>query len=166
LAFAPHAGLSSGDRILPEDLQAQPVRFLAGSAYVWQNPERAFTSGSIHRKIAPVEGEDRVDTLSIRQIDQRGIGELRPDVLILLHYFGDRFGFGACQRKHDKETLADTTEKLLGSTWISTKEPNSFGDYRPAGKQRSWESPKHVHTNLVVLICAGKDGDQWASVHE
>ena len=162
----PRAGLSIGDRILPKDLQTQPVRFLARSAYVWQNPERAFTSRSIHRKIAPVEGKDRVDTLSIRQIDQRCIGELRLDVLIPLHYFGDCFGFGARQRKQDKEILADAAQKLLGSTSISTKKPNSFRDYRPAGKQGSRESPKHVHTNLVVLICAGKDGDQWAGVHE
>src|SRR5271157_386290 len=65
----------------------------------WQDAESAIASGAIHGKIPAVEGEDGVDPFAASQINQRGVGQLRTDVLVLLHHFGNRAGLRAGERK-------------------------------------------------------------------
>src|SRR5664279_1409491 len=65
----------------------------------WQDAESAIASGAIHGKIPAVEGEDGVDAFAASQINQRGVGQLRTDVLVLLHHIGNRAGLRAGQRK-------------------------------------------------------------------
>ena len=65
----------------------------------WQDAESAIASGAIDGKIPAIEGEDGVDAFAASQINQGGVGQLRTDVLVLLHYFGNGAGLGAGEWK-------------------------------------------------------------------
>src|SRR5271165_2036495 len=65
----------------------------------WHDTESANVRGAIHAKIPAIEGEDGVDPFAAGQINQRGVGQLRTDVLVPFHRFGNGAGLGAGERK-------------------------------------------------------------------
>jgi hypothetical protein len=65
----------------------------------WHDTESAIVRGAIDGKVAAIEGEDGVDAFAASQINQRGVGQLRTDVLVLFHYFGNGAGLRAGERK-------------------------------------------------------------------
>ena len=126
--------------------------------------------GAIQGKIPPIEGEDGVDPLATGQINQRGIGQLRTDVLVLLHHIGNGAGLRAGEREQFQKAALPTrtaaSQKLLDSPRMGTQEPRSLGDYRPAGKQRAGELMKGLDASGVVPVDAGENGHQRSSVDQ
>src|SRR5438445_5431845 len=65
----------------------------------WDNAKSAFVGRAIHAKISPVESEDSIDSFAVCQVNQRGIGQLRANALVLLYHFGNGAGLCAGQGK-------------------------------------------------------------------
>jgi hypothetical protein len=57
----------------------------------------------VHREVPPIERKDHVKTIALGQIDQRGIGKLRPNISVFFHEPSDFRRLGALEGKKFEE---------------------------------------------------------------
>jgi hypothetical protein len=133
---------------------------------LWDDLESASPPRSVNRKIALVQRENRVNLLAICKINQNNIGELRVDILVSLHERCDCFGLRSSQGQQIEKAAIDTAQQLLNGSRRFSEQPGRLSYDWPGRKKWSRQIPKHVHASSMILVFAGKNGDQRTSVHQ
>ena len=81
---------------------------VSGKAGTSRNQTQFSSAGQTHHaKVAPIEREDRINLLSIRQVNQTGIGKLDAEVFIFCKY---RYDSGKIRRVQTEQIKGTTAE--------------------------------------------------------
>lgn len=105
-----------------------------------------------HTKVAPVESEDRIDSFTICQVQQRCVGKLNLKISVLGENRGNGGQIRFAEREDLKRPAVKRRQQPSHRVGICAQEPSRLCDYWPTSKQRRSNLPELLDARFVVLV--------------
>ena len=84
-------------------------------------------------EVAPIQGEDRGDIFTVRQVNQAGVCEVDLLVAVFAEYLADSPDVARVQWQEDEDSAIDGLEELVACPGIPAEQIRGFRDNGPAG---------------------------------
>lgn len=97
----------------------------------WNQAQFSPVSQAEYAKVAPVQGEDRLDPFTVCQVRQRCVGKLYSQAFILGKDRGNTGQVRLSQRNEFKRAAIERGQKFSDCLGVCAQEPCRLGDHQP-----------------------------------
>ena len=131
------------------------------------NQAKLFSVGQPeHVKVTPVQGEHDFNPFAVCQVDQRCIGKLYAQALILGEDRGNAGEIRLAQGKKRKGAAIERGQEFPDRVRVLTQKPRCLGNHGPTSEQRTPEVMKLLDTRFMVLVGFRQDGHDRTGIYQ
>ena len=121
---------------------------------------------AIDGEIAAIDGEYFAQAFSLRDADERGVGEIHGPVRVFAHKFADSGNVAGIEREQeDGAALEHFPQRLLRGRLIG-EEVHGFDERRPDGGERLAQRFESGNAPGVMLVIRIDEGDERPGIDE